>query len=219
VRRGRGFGPRARHVVGQPTRRVAAAHLTGFESGSGQARVRARRPGSSTLGSHQRSAMVALGEERRMKQILRRSKGKVRCVAAASALVFLSTLGVATTARAGACQSCQTSADCKSVSADAVCVDWMGNLSSCTSQVNCCPGQGCGITNGVPSCVTSGECRVVGGGAGGAGGTSPASTSGDDGGCSCRLPVARSSGEPGLLALLVGMLVVLARRRSGPLGS
>ncbi len=97
---------------------------------------------------------------------------------ATTLIALLFTLAIAKTASAGACQNCQTSADCAGVAAGAVCVDWMGNLRSCSNQKVCCPGQGCALTNGVPSCVTSGECQVVGtggssgtGGSGGAGGS------------------------------------------------
>ena len=152
-----------------------------------------------------------------MNQIVARSNtGPCRFAPALAVLAFLLAFGIASTARAGACQACQTSADCKGVSADAVCVDWMGNLSSCSGQMNCCPGQACAMNNGVASCVTSGECRMVGGGGGAPGdaGAPAASTSSDDGGCSCRVAANEAPASSAVLALVAGVLALRFRRRS-----
>jgi len=78
-----------------------------------------------------------------------------------AALLLAAALTAApTAARAGDCQSCTTAADCNA----GVCVEWIGAPACSTAPRSCCPGQGCALMNGVPSCVATGRCRVATGG-------------------------------------------------------
>src|SRR5262245_2365606 len=83
-----------------------------------------------------------------------------------ASVVFAVTLAAAP-ARAGGCTPCTSSAMCTNPPG-ALCVRFNTNP-GCPSNQFCCPGQGCAIQNGRPSCEASGACTVVDdpGGAGG----------------------------------------------------
>jgi len=76
-----------------------------------------------------------------------------------AALLLAAALAAAPTALAGDCQSCTTAADCNGGAG--VCVEWIGAPACSTAPRSCCPGQGCALMNGTPSCVATGRCRVA----------------------------------------------------------
>ncbi|MCC6872661.1 MAG: hypothetical protein IT378_00015 [Sandaracinaceae bacterium] len=69
------------------------------------------------------------------------------------------------TALAGGCTECSTNAECEAIfGAPAFCVMFDGPTGCGATRQYCCPGQGCAIVGGRPSCETAGTCTVVGGG-------------------------------------------------------
>lgn len=141
------------------------------------------------------------------------------------------------TARAGGCTSCTTSAECVAMfGAPAFCIAWDDPAGGCTGvPVACCPGQGCSALSGRPSCEAEGRCHVVDQDAGtssgtdaGSGGRDAGTSSGTDagtgsgmdagttpsprGGCACG--VAGHANGAGALVALGLVLAVLARRRT-----
>lgn len=64
-----------------------------------------------------------------------------------------------TTAFAGACPLCTTAADC----GGNFCVLWTQSPGCGTDLEICCPGQGCNVQDGCPSCVMTGDCTIVDG--------------------------------------------------------
>ncbi len=91
----------------------------------------------------------------------------------AAILGFSATVLFSPLALAGGCPTCTSAADCKGISADAVCVEWNEDPGCGGKLMICCPGQGCAVdSNGMPSCVATGKCKLVGSaGAGGGAGT------------------------------------------------
>ncbi len=68
------------------------------------------------------------------------------------------------TALAGGCTECTTNAECEAIfGAPAFCVMFDGPTGCGATRQYCCPGQGCAINGGRPTCEgDGGACRVVG---------------------------------------------------------
>src|SRR5687768_15639814 len=75
-------------------------------------------------------------------------------------LLLLSFLFSWRPAFAGACFTCTTNADCEVIQVDAVCVRWSIDAGCGADRQLCCPGQGCALNNGVPSCLGT-NCTLV----------------------------------------------------------
>lgn len=126
---------------------------------------------------------------------------------ASAALAFVILLPSA--ALAGDCPTCDTSADCNGN----FCVNWASSPGCGALTQICCPGQGCALDNGCPSCFLDGNCTIVdgpdtcaqasgGGGAGGApgvggGGGSPPNGSGGAGGSAANGGAAQGGASQG----------------------
>lgn len=70
-------------------------------------------------------------------------------------------LGSAGSAFAGGCPTCTTNQDCidQGGPAGSLCVEWFDDFGCGTQRIACCPGQGCALQNGEPSCVATNDCR------------------------------------------------------------
>lgn len=76
----------------------------------------------------------------------------------AASLVTLAPLSVA---QAGACPTCDSSDDCTSSEGPAFCVVHEDEVGCGALTTLCCPGQGCAVTDGRPSCEAAGTCTVI----------------------------------------------------------
>lgn len=77
-----------------------------------------------------------------------------------SALTLAASMTLAQEAQAGGCLTCTSNAECSIVSADAVCVRYSDDVGCGAERQLCCPGQGCALDNGVPSCLGV-NCELV----------------------------------------------------------
>ncbi len=57
---------------------------------------------------------------------------------------------------------CTTHSDCEMFATGGKCVLWDRDFGCGMQRQTCCPGQNCGLDNGVPSCLGNG-CTLVGG--------------------------------------------------------
>ncbi len=120
----------------------------------------------------------------------------------ALAVTFAVVLGAPSSARAGACPSCTTNAECEAITGPpAFCVLHTGDVGCGAVRQICCPGQGCNVQTGRPSCETAGTCSVVGGGgasssaSGGVGSSSVGGGSSVAGASSTAAVVSSSAGQ------------------------
>jgi hypothetical protein len=110
----------------------------------------------------------------------------------ALSLVSFAPLSVA---QAGACPTCDSSDDCTSSEGPAFCVVHDDEVGCGALTTLCCPGQGCAVTDGRPSCEAAGTCTVIedltDGGLPDAGGADAGGTATDTG-------VGTDAGGPGI---------------------
>jgi len=76
----------------------------------------------------------------------------------ASACLLLAPLSVA---QAGDCPTCAASSECSSSSGPGFCVVHDAPVGCDDLVTLCCPGQGCAVTDGRPSCEAAGTCTVI----------------------------------------------------------
>lgn len=79
----------------------------------------------------------------------------------ASSLVFVALLLAPSVALAGGCPTCTTSDECGFDGGLGYCVEWSRDFGCGAQRIACCPGQGCAVAMGRPSCEASGDCRVI----------------------------------------------------------